>query len=585
MDVFSIFKKEVVSIVQNLDLVKQTENISSLLDNIAIETPKDSKNGDISTNAAMVLSKKLKVKPSDLAVEIVAKLKKNENIQTVHIAGPGFINMILKPKFWQKILKSVSEQGLDFGISNINKGKKINIEYVSANPTGPMHIGHARAAVYGDVLANILERSGYEVTREYYINDAGVQIQCLTRSVLIGYLELIGEKTENLDNKNIYKGSYIKDVSNLLKDKYGNSLKDMEEQERNDVISNFSLEIMMKMIKSDLLRLGTKHDIFISEKAIQDNGGIEKALKILEEKKVIYLGVLDCPKGSVVEDWESKEQLLFRSTLFGDDVDRVIKKSDGSWTYFASDLAYHLNKYNRGFNEMILLVGADHSGYVKRIKAGMNVLSDNQVNLKCHSMQLVNFIEEGKAIKMSKREGKFITVNEVLDKVGKDVTRFIMLTRKNDVVIDFDLDLAQEKSKDNPVFYIQYAYARACSVLRHAKSEVPDFIVEKGSVDSKILSCLSSNEELNLIKMIALWPKIFDLSCAMYEPHRIAFYLQELSSSFHSLWNKGKENNVLRFIITDNKEVTIARLFLIDCFTIIVASALNLLNIEILDSM
>jgi arginyl-tRNA synthetase len=546
---------------------------------VTAEPPRDSSHGDVSTNAAMVIAKAAKMKPVELAKIISERLELIEIVESVKIAGPGFINLKLKEHIWHEILLDIIDKGIGYGNSDIGEGEKINIEYVSANPTGPMHIGHARGAVYGDALALLLFKAGFNVTKEYYINDAGSQIDVLAKSSFLRYKEALGEKIGEIPD-GLYPGEYLKVVGESLVNEYKRDLLSKSEKEWLPIVKEFSINTMMSLIKRDLEELGIYHDVFTSEKVIQESGKIEQGLELLESKGLIYKGILEAPKGKQPDDWEPREQTLFKSTDFGDDVDRAIKKSDGSYTYFASDIAYHLYKYERGFNKMVIVLGADHGGYIKRLKSVVQAISDEKASIDVKISQLVNFMEDGKPVKMSKRAGTFTTVRDVLEEVGKDVVRFIMLTRKNDAVLDFDLKLAKEQSKDNPVFYVQYACARANSVIRNANIECPEGVKLSKTISKESLSRLKSPEELEFIKVMAQWPRIVESAAISNEPHRIAFYLQELASQFHALWNKGKDDAVLRFILKDDPEITAARLILLKSMINVISSGLFIFNIE-----
>lgn len=582
MNIFEKFRKRLVIVIQLLAEEGKLTNISAI-DNVAVEPPREVTHGDLSTNAAMVLSKANDMKPRDLAELIISLIKDFEEIESVEIAGPGFINMRLKKEVWQNIILEILKDGVGYGNSTLGKGQGYNIEYVSANPTGPMHIGHARGAVYGDALALLLVKAGYNVTKEYYINDAGGQIDVLARSSYLRYREALGETIEIPEG--LYPGEYLKIVGESLAQKYGKDLLAKKEREWLPIVRTFAVDSMLALIKNDLADLGIHHDIFTSEKKLKDDGRIEDALELMEKKGLLYQGVLEAPKGKTPEDWEPREQTLFKATDFGDDVDRALKKSDGSYTYFAADIAYHLDKIERGANKMAIVLGADHGGYVKRLQAAVKALSDGKATIDVKISQLVNFMEDGIPMKMSKRAGTFTTVRDVINEVGKDVIRFIMLTRKNDMVLDFDLKLAKEQSKDNPVFYVQYAHARAQSVLRNAHSDASEAYALYKNITPEVLRMITSEDELHLIKIMASWPRVVEAAAVACEPHRIAFYLQELSACFHSLWNKGKDNAIMRFIIKDKPELTAARLAMLDAMAKIIASGLFVFNVEPLKEM
>ncbi|MCD6035560.1 MAG: arginine--tRNA ligase [Rickettsiales bacterium] len=583
MNIFYTIREVILETLENL----VTEGaLPGGLDTTAItaEPPRDASHGDIATNAAMVLAKPASKNPREIAELIAKKLKFHDAIEHVEIAGPGFINLRLKPSVWQSIMPVILEEKIGFGNSEIGAGKKVNVEFVSANPTGPMHIGHSRGAVFGDALARLMMKAGYDVTREYYINDAGAQVDTLAKSAYLRYREALGHNIGAIP-EGYYPGEYLIPVGKALADTYGNTFLSQEESEWLPVIRRFAIDAMMAMIREDLLAMGVEHDIYSSEKALHERGAVDAALEYLEAKGLVYRGILEPPKGKTPEDWEPREQTLFRSSDFGDDVDRPLKKSDGSWTYFASDIAYHLDKYQRGFNHMILELGADHGGYLKRMKAAVKALSGGEATLEIKFHQLVNFLEGGVPAKMSKRAGTFVTVRDVMDKVGRDILRFIMLTRKNDVVLDFDFQKVQEQSRDNPVFYVQYAHARARSVLRHAVEDAPEAVQKLESLSTVALQKINDEDELQLLRLLASWPRTVELSAQHLEPHRITFYLQEVAASFHGLWNKGREHATLRFIIADDNELTAARLALVKAVSLVIASGLNVLGVNPVEEM
>tara|TARA_R110002096_G_scaffold428927_1_gene641198 strand:- start:25507 stop:27243 length:1737 start_codon:yes stop_codon:yes gene_type:complete len=573
MNIFKDFQKNIKDIISSLsDAGKLPDGMD--LANITAEAPRDPSHGDIATNAAMVLVKQAKMKPRDIADMIAEKLRGDENVESVEIAGPGFINIRLKDAFIQNQVAAILDQGIDYGRSDYGAGEKVNVEYVSANPTGPLHVGHCRGAVFGDALATLLDHVGYDVTREYYINDAGGQIDVLARSAYHRYLEALGETVGDIP-EGLYPGAYLIPVGEALVEKYGDQFKDKEESEWLSEVRSFASSAMMDLVRDDLKTLGIQQEVFFSETSLHENGGIQAGLEQLEEKGLIYTGVLEPPKGKLPDDWEERPQTLFKSTQFGDDVDRALKKSDGSWTYFAADVAYHKNKMDRGFNNQIDVWGADHGGYVKRVQSVLTALSDGKAALDVRLCQMVKLLRGGEPIKMSKRSGNFITLRDIVEEVGKDVVRFIMLTRKNDASLDFDFDRVTEQSKDNPVFYVQYAHARVCSVLRKADEAFTDIDITKAD-----LSLLTDESELQLIKAMANWPRVVESSALAHEPHRISYYLYDLASEFHALWNKGNDRVDLRFIIDDNKEITLSRLAMITAFSKIIAAGLKILGVE-----
>jgi arginyl-tRNA synthetase len=568
------------------DVIKAASSITDTTEhfaNIAIETPKDRLNGDLSTNAAMILAPKLKASPRAVAIKLKESLEKLSYIRDIEIAGAGFINFTLDPIEWQKALGQILAQGINYGCSSIGAGQRVNVEYVSANPTGPMHIGHARGAVYGDALARLLLKSGYDVTKEYYVNDAGSQVLDLARTVFLRYKERCTGKSAQIP-EGLYPGEYLIPLGAKLAEKYGDKFLSQTEPEYLPIISGFAISEMLELIKSDLRELGIEHDVFFSEKSLHDDKKIQPSLAKLEQQGLIYTGVLPPPKGKTKEGWEEKSQLLFRSTDFGDDQDRPLQKSDNNWTYFASDIAYAADKILRGFKSLVFVLGADHGGYVKRLEAIVKALSDDRVTCEVKLCQLVNYLENGNSIKMSKRSGNFTTVRDVVHEVGKDIIRFMMLTRKNDIGLDFDLVKVKEQSKDNPVFYVQYAYVRARSIIANTKTQLPEAytIFANGDLD---LGLLSSQEEMEFIKLLASWPKVLEGAAKHFEPHRVAFYLQVVASSFHALWNLGKENNNYRFIIENDPALTASRLALITAMNNVIGCGFDIIGVEALEKM
>ena len=544
--------------------------------NVAVEPPRDSAHGDMATNAAMVLAKPAKMKPRDIADALAAKLAQDARIASAEVAGPGFLNLRLSPVVWQSVLGAVLEGGLDYGRANLGQGKKVNVEYVSANPTGPLHVGHTRGAVFGDALASLLGYAGYDVTREYYINDGGGQVDVLARSVYLRYLEAHGQEVAFADGT--YPGDYLKPVGAALKDKVGDAYLNKGEEVWLAAVREFSTDAMMDLIREDLALLGIKMDVFYSEKSLYGTGRIEAALEELESKGLIYQGVLEPPKGKKPDDWEPREQTLFKSTDHGDDVDRAVKKSDGAWTYFAPDIAYHYDKVSRGFDELIDVFGADHGGYVKRMKAAVSALSDGKVPLDIKLCQLVKLFKDGQEFKMSKRAGTFVTLRDVVDAVGPDVTRFMLLTRKNDQGFDFDLDKALEQSKDNPIFYVQYANARICSTLRKAQEagiETGDAVL--GAAD---LTQVAHPAQLTVVKKLAEWPRQIEIAARTNEPHRVAFYLYDLASELHGLYHLGKTEFGLRFVNESSETATHANLALARSVSIVISAGLGILGVK-----
>ena len=551
-------------------------NDKKILDKITAEPPKEEIHGDISTNIALLSSKALNRNPRELAENIAMLLKKNNYIDEVKIAGPGFINLFLNKSIFYECCKNVLDLKNDYGKSDYGKSALVNIEYVSANPTGPMHIGHARGAVFGDSLANLLEYSGYNVTREYYINDAGQQIINLARSVYIRYIEILKDK-EPIFGDDLYPGEYLIPVAKSIIDKFGDKFISLKELDWIEVFKEYSINAMMLLIKNDLSLINIHHDNFVSEQSLKSNGLIDNVVELLSKKNSIYEGVLEAPKGQKNDDWESRPQLLFKSTLFGDDLDRPLKKADNTWTYFAADAAYHYDKYKRNYTSIINVWGADHGGYIKRIEGIVKTVSDSKVNFDVKLCQLVNLSKGGKPVKMSKRAGNFVTMKNVIDTVGPDVLRFIMLTRKNDAPLDFDLVKVKEQSKDNPVYYVQYANIRINSLYEKAKIHGIDLRDDLNNINFKLLENIS---EINLIKLISKWPRQVEAAARANEPHRITFYLNELAGAFHSFWSHGNDNPSLRFINDSNKDLTIARLSLAKIVKIILSSGLSILGVK-----
>jgi arginyl-tRNA synthetase len=543
--------------------------------NVAVEPPRDPSHGDMATNAAMVLAKPAGVKPREIADALAAKLALDPRVVSAEVAGPGFLNLRLDPTIWADVARAALAQGNDFGRATLGKGIKVNVEFVSANPTGPMHVGHTRGAVFGDALSSLLDFAGYDVTREYYINDGGGQVDVLARSAFERYREALGQEPELREG--LYPGDYLIPVGEALKAKYGDSLLGQPEDVWLQDIRLFATDAMMAMIRDDLASLGVEMDVFSSEKALYGTGKIEAALNTLKAQGLIYEGVLEAPKGKLPEDWEEREQTLFRSTQFGDDVDRPVQKSDGAWTYFAPDIAYHFDKVERGFDQLIDVFGADHGGYVKRMKAAVSALSGGRVPLDVKLIQLVKLFKNGEPFKMSKRAGTFVTLRDVVEQAGADVTRFHMLTRKNDAPLDFDFAKVLEQSKDNPVFYVQYAHARVCSVLRKAVEAGID--VSDAALSSADLAGNQHEAELKLARQIAEWPRLVEIAARANEPHRIAFFLYEIASDLHSLWNRGNDDVSLRFL-QDDPATSQAKIGLARAATVVISAGLAILGVK-----
>ena len=586
MDVFAGFHGRVLAAVQQLkhDGVVPAE---ASIEGIALEPPKDSfSHGDLATNAAMVLAKPAGLPPRALAERIVPLLSSDPYIDKVEIAGPGFINLTLSLRFWPTVLRMVLEQGDGYGKSAIGKGQVVNVEYVSANPTGPMHVGHCRGAVFGDALASLLAFTGFEVTREYYVNDAGSQVDALARSAYLRYREALGEDIGEIP-EGLYPGDYLKPVGSLLVEQHGSELLALPESEWLPIVRDASLRAMLAMIEGDLAELGIRHDVFFSERSLIDgpHDQVAETIADLKSKGLVYQGRLPPPKGKVDEEWEDREQLLFRSTEFGDDMDRPLVKSDGGYTYFASDMAYHRDKFRRGFATMIDVWGADHSGHVKRMKAALAALTGGKADLDIKLCQLVRLFRGGEPVKMSKRAGTFVTLRDVVDEVGQGPVRFMMLFRKNDAPLDFDFVKVTEQSRDNPVFYVQYAHARASSVLRNVRDVFPDLDLGGGALAQSDLDRLTDPAEVALIRKIAQFPGLVESAAKTHEPHRIAFYLYDIAGEFHGLWNRGKNSPQLRFIYETDRELTRARVALVAATKQVLASGLGILGVTAMHEM
>ncbi|MCL6707941.1 arginine--tRNA ligase [Pseudomonas sp. R2.Fl] len=574
MNLFADFEARIKTALDEMDIVKAKRGELDF-GRIVVEPPRDPSHGDAATNAAMVLAKALGTSPRALADLIAEKLKEDADIAEITVAGPGFINLRLATGYWQRLLAGVVEEGVDFGRSSLGKGRKVNVEYVSANPTGPMHVGHCRGAVVGDALANLLAFAGYEVTKEYYINDAGSQIDVLARSAFLRYREALGEEIGEIPS-GLYPGDYLVPVGQVLVEEYGQRLLAMPEDKWLPIVKDKAIDMMMAMIRDDLATLNVHHDVFFSERTLHAGNGapILSAINDLTFKGHVYRGKLPPPKGQLPEDWEDREQTLFRSTEVGDDIDRPLMKSDGTFTYFAADVAYFKDKFDRGYDEMIYVLGADHGGYVKRLEAVARAVSGGKSKLTVLLCQLVKLFRDGEPVKMSKRSGDFVTLREVVDEVGRDPVRFMMLYRKNSEPLDFDFAKVTEQSKDNPVFYVQYAHARCMSVFRQAKEAFPD--IDSASLDlaSAVLQSPLDPAEVQLVAKLAEYPRIIDAAAQSQEPHRLAFYLYDLASSFHAHWNKGKDQPELRFVNDKNRQLSIARLGLVQAVASVLKSGL-----------
>ena len=551
------------------------------LSNVAVEPPRDAAHGDMATNAAMVLAKPAGLPPRAIADALSTRLARDPRIAGAEVAGPGFLNLRLSNVVWQGVVQATLTEGANFGRSTLGNNARVNIEFVSANPTGPMHVGHVRGAVVGDALANLLAFAGWQVTREYYINDGGAQVDVLARSAYERYREACGLEPEIREG--LYPGDYLIPVGAALKAKYGDSLLDQPESVWLADLREFASTLMMQMIRDDLARLGVRMDVYSSEKALYGTGKIEAAIDTLRGMGLIYEGTLEPPKGKTPEDWEPRVQTLFRSTTHGDDVDRPVMKSDGSWTYFAPDIAYHHDKVKRGFDLLIDILGADHGGYVKRMKAAVSALSNGRVPLDIKLIQLVKLYKNGEPFKMSKRAGTFVTLRDVVEQAGIDVTRFMMLTRKNDVALDFDFAKVLEQSKDNPVFYVQYANARINSVLRKAREAGLD--VSDATLAKADLTQLNHPAEIDMAQAIAEFPREIEIAAKGNEPHRIAFYLYELASEFHGLWNRGNDDATLRFLQEGNAATSSAKIALARATGVVISAGLAILGVTPVEEM
>jgi arginyl-tRNA synthetase len=542
---------------------------------VAVEPPRDPAHGDMATNAAMALSKPAGLAPRALAEALAPRLTADPRVAAAEIAGPGFINLRLSPDLWRDTLRAALAAGPDFGRCDAGAGRRVNVEYVSANPTGPLHVGHTRGAVFGDALAALMAFAGWEATREYYINDGGAQVDVLARSAYERYREAHGLEPRIAEG--LYPGDYLIPVGAALKDRFGATLLDRPEEDWLGPVRDLATDMMMETIRADLDLLGVRMDRFYSEKSLYGTGRIEAALADLEARGLIYVGTLEPPKGKTPEDWEPRPQTLFRSTAYGDDTDRPLKKSDGAWTYFAPDIAYHFDKVSRGYDLLIDVFGADHGGYVKRMKAAVAALSDGRVPLDVKLCQLVKLTKGGQPFKMSKRAGTFVTLRDVVDEVGPDVTRFMMLTRRNDAALDFDLEKSLEQSKDNPVFYVQYAHARVASMLRLAAGR--GLAADDAALAAADLRRLDHPAQLSLARKVGEWPRLVEQAAAAAEPHRVAFFLGEIAAEFHALYNLARDEPALRVVQDGDAAGNAARLALARAVSVVIAAGLGILGV------
>ena len=581
MNIFETFSARLATVLTGLAEAGRIPAGLSLT-RVVVEPTKDPAHGDLAINAAMVLAKEAGMAPRALAELIVAELAKDGDVLKAEIAGPGFINLTLQPAVFTAVLKSAVLAGTEHGRGAAKGEPRINVEYVSANPTGPMHVGHGRGAVFGDALASLLAFAGHDVTREYYINDAGAQVDVLARSAFLRYREALGEDIGAIP-EGLYPGDYLISVGQALAKEYGPSLRDKPEWDWLPLMRQVAIDGMMAMIRDDLAALGVVHDLFFSERSLQGRDGnsnaVHQTIEDLRARDLIYEGRLPPPKGQKDEDWEDREQTLFRATKFGDDVDRPLLKSDGSYTYFANDIAYHRSKFTRGFAEMIDVWGADHGGYVKRMQAAVKAVTNGQGALDVKLCQLVRLLRNGEQVRMSKRSGDFVTLREVIDEVGRDAVRFMMIFRKNDATLDFDLAKVVEQSKDNPVFYVQYAHARCASIFRQAAEAFPDLDLTPQALAEADLGLLTDESEIGIVKMIAAYPRMIDAAASSHEPHRVAFFVHDLASAFHSLWNKGKDSPQLRFVNQTDRKSTSARLAFVHAVRSVLASGLAVVGV------
>src|SRR6266576_4811568 len=611
-NIFGDFRRVLLSALD--DLVAEGALPAGLdVARVAVEPPRDPSHGDLATNAAMVLAGQVKQNPMVLAEKIAAALQGRELATadyrgsgfSVAAARPGFLNIRLDPAVWHAQLRAILEAGIAYGDSTVGQNERVNVEFVSANPTGPMHVGHGRGAVVGDALAALLAKAGFAVHREYYINDAGAQVDALARSLYFRYQEVVAAQPESrllhssavlqaalVQPEGFYPGEYLKDAARKLFQRDGEKWFDKPEAVWLGPVRDFAIAEMMVLIRDDLATLGVGFDAFVSERELVRSGAVDAALAALTERGLIYEGVLEPPKGKLPDDWEPRPQTLFRATQFGDEVDRPLKKSDGSWTYFAGDIAYHHDKFRRGFRNLIDVWGADHGGYVKRMQAAVKALSDGEAALDVKLCQLVHLFDKGEPVRMSKRAGTFVTLRDVIDQLdeltgehGKDVFRFIMLTRKNDQTLEFDFAKVTEQSKDNPVFYVQYAHARAASVMRHASEQFPNDDLSDAALGETPLDRLADPLELAVIRLLASWPRIVEAAAEAHEPHRIAFFLQEVAAQFHLLWTKGKDEATLRFLVAADPDLTCARLALVRAVALVIASGLQVFGVDPVEEM
>ncbi len=579
MDVFALFDTRVADALKAL----YPQVSDEVLTRVVVEPPRDAGHGDLSSNAAMVAAKPLGRPPREIAAALAGHFSADPDVASVEVAGPGFLNIRLSEDFWRGVLGSALALGGDFGRIDIGHGERVNVEYVSANPTGPMHVGHTRGAVFGDALATLLQHAGYDVTREYYINDAGGQVETLARSAFLRYREALGEAIEI--PKGFYPGDYLVPVGQELAAQFAGTLRYKDEAEWLPIVKDIVLDMMMDLIRADLEKLGIRHDVFFSERTLHGQGkDIDLTIAWLRDQGLVYQGRLEKPKGVADDDWEDREQTLFRAKDFGDDTDRALLKSDGSYTYFAADIAYHRNKFLRGFRQMVNVFGADHSGYVKRLEAAVKAVSGGEASVDVKTMQLVRLLKGGEPVKMSKRSGDLVTLADVVEEVGPDATRFMLLFRKNDAQLDFDFDKVKEQSRDNPVFYVQYAHARARSIFRTAQRELVGIDLSDAALAAAPFDELAP-ADLELVRLVAQWPRTVALAARAHEPHRIAFYLHELAAAFHGFWARGNSDPALRFVNPEAARLTQARLALVEALRRVLANGLAILGVSAPDEL
>ena len=576
MDILEKYKK---LLIMELNKSYSKEDLS----NISFEFPRDASHGDFSTNAALILSKKFKINIDHIFKEVKEFFDNDDDFKDIVLAKSGFINFFVKDHVLHNFIREVLKNRKNFGKKELGKGEKINIEYVSANPTGPLHVGHTRGAVFGDTLANIFDFVGFDVCREYYINDSGEQIRNLAKSVYLRYLQNFTDKEITIP-ENLYPGEYLIPIAKKISDDHGKKFLDKDEIIWLDFFKKESISAVMDIIKNDLKSLEIKHDVFISENFLLEKGHVERTYKYLEDKNLLYEGNTRPPKGSKNDEWSEKKHILFKSKNFGDDEDRVVKKHDGQWTYFMPDIAYHLNKYERGFIRMINIFGADHSGYIARMKAAVKAVTNEKANLEIKTCQLVRLSRAGKPVKMSKRAGSFITLKEIVNEAGRDAVRFMMVSRKNDAQLDFDFEVFKNENNDNPIFYIQYANARISSLIRNSKEKLGIDIKDKDLLNSN-LTLLQNENEKKIIFQIANFPKVIEQSAVFMEPHRLSYYLRDLASSFHQYWNLKIDNKRIHILDKSEIDLSLARVALLFAVSITIQTGLGLLGIEAIEEL